>query len=69
MKKIFCKYYEYGNWLLQHSRSKDSFDILIHYKELPLFWYRVSYTSHYVELSLFDKEIFWIRLKEYLSQK
>ena len=39
--KTFCKYYEKGKFLLEHSNGYESYNILIHWGDKEIFWYRI----------------------------
>jgi len=50
----FCRYFEKGKLLLEISNSKYSFDILMHYGEVQLFWIRKSKVAKYFEFTISD---------------
>lgn len=61
--KTFCKYYERGKFLLEHSREHDAYNILIHWGNREIYWYRVSRRYGYFELLICGKRILGLKIK------
>lgn len=55
---------EKGKWLLQLSDNECAFDILIHYGEKELFWYRIGRIGGYFKLLIFGKKLIGWRTKK-----
>jgi hypothetical protein len=51
------KVLEKGKWLFQIEDTKSSFDILLHYGDKELFWYRIGRTGRYFELLILGRKI------------
>ena len=55
---------EKGKWLFQLLDDECSFDILIHFGNQELFWYRIGRLGRYFELLIFGKKILGWKLKK-----
>ena len=62
MKRI-DKFYERGNWALQIEKTEKSFDVLIHYKETIIFWWRNCFYYKYFQIDIFEKNILFLKRK------
>jgi hypothetical protein len=55
--KTFCKYHTKGKLLIEHSREQGAYNILIHWGDHEIYWYRVSRRYGYFSLHILGRLI------------
>jgi len=53
--KQFCKSFCNNNWFLELSNQFESFNIIIQFKDIELFWFRIGFIGKYVDLIIWNK--------------